>query len=326
MSKLHTPLGKLIIALATVWVVFGSTYFAITLTISTMPGLISTGLRFTVAAAVIVTIMLVTGRASALRVSRRQFTTAFIGGAVVMGISIGAIVLAEEYVPSGLVAVTESLMPVWIVLFRTRAQDRVSRLTMLGVALGLSGVFMTVLGGGFSAPADEQLLVGIWLAIIVATTVLWGYFAWKAPQLNMPKNSLVSTIYQMLGAAVVLPLGGLAVGEKVDVSIISAQAWMGWFYLIVASAAGYVAYTWLFSNASASLASSYSYASPVIAIALGAFFGGELFTFPMLIGMTVAVVGVVLITRAERPSFAGEVQREDLGGLDQLKESVASRR
>ncbi len=325
MRSLHTPLGKLILALATVWIVFGSTYFAISMTISTMPGLISSGLRFAMAAAVIVLIMVATGRASALKVSRAQFLTAFSGGAIVMGITIGAIVLAEEYVPSALIAVTESLMPVWIVLFRMRSQDAVSRLTMLGVALGMSGVFMAVMGGGFSAPAEEQLGVIVWLVIIVGTTVLWGYFAWKAPQLNMPRNSLVSTIYQMAGAAVVLPVWGALSGEKIDVTAISTEAWMGWGYLILASATGYVAYTWLFSNVSPSLASSYSYASPVIAIALGVLLGGEIFTFPMVVGMAAALTGVVLITRAERPQRVSATQTEELRRFDELEQTVASR-
>jgi drug/metabolite transporter (DMT)-like permease len=289
----------MVLPLAIVWLVFGSTYFAISLTVHSMPPLISSGLRFAAAAFIVALFLLLTGRIRVLFVARRQMMTAMISGAIVMGITIGVVVLAEQQVPSALVAITMSLVPVWVVLFRLRASERITRMTLVGVSLGFSGICLAVLGGGFSAQPEEQLSIALWLLAIVGTTILWSYFSWRTPRLNLPKNALVSTTYQMVGAAIALPLAGFVRGEHLVPTEITASALGGWLYLVVASAAGYVAYNWMCANTSASTASSYSYASPVIALGLGVFLAGETLTVVMIIGMLLAVVGVALLTLGE---------------------------
>jgi len=285
--------------LATVWIVFGSTYFSISLTVHSMPPLISSGLRFLGAALILGLILIFSGNVRAIKIPLRQVVTAMISGAIVMGITIGVVVLAERHVPSALVAITMALVPVWVVIFRLRASERISQLTILGVTLGFVGIFAAVLGGGFLANTGQQATIGLWLLAIVGTTVLWANFSWRTPHLNLPKNALASTSFQMLGAAIVLPLAGLSLGERIVMGQITPTAFGAWIYLVLASAAGYAAYNWMCTHTTASTASSYSYASPVIALGLGVWLGGETLTVTMVLGMLVAVVGVALLTRGE---------------------------
>lgn len=287
------------LALGMVWIAFGSTYLGIALSARTMPPLLSTGLRFAAASGLIILSLSVMGQIKRFVVPRRQWIIAAISGAIVMGINIGAIALAVGTVPTSLIAISEALIPVWVIIFRFAKKEAFSKEVLFGVALGFVGVVIAVAGGKTSAEVGITPAAIMWLIIIQLSSILWAYFAWKASSLDLPRDSLVSAVYQMLGVAVVLTIVGIVIGEHWNYAQISLESTWAWVYLVVVSALGYICYTYLFTYASASLASSFSYTSPVIASVLGLVFAGEVISTPTIIGLVATVIGVVLITRGE---------------------------
>ncbi|MFM8351381.1 MAG: hypothetical protein ACKN9D_09965, partial [Actinomycetales bacterium] len=89
------------VALLIVWVVWGSTYLGIAVTVTTLPPLLSNALRFFAAALILATVLIIMRGPSALRVTRIQVGYSALMGCALLGVGIGTLALAERYLPSG---------------------------------------------------------------------------------------------------------------------------------------------------------------------------------------------------------------------------------
>jgi drug/metabolite transporter (DMT)-like permease len=108
--------------------------------------------------------------------------------------------------------------------------------------------------------------------------------------------------YEMLiggGAVTVL---GLASGEGFHPLDYSARSWAAWAYLVVfGSVVALSAYVWLLQSAAVSLAATYAYVNPLVAVLLGWLILAEPVTMPTLAGGAVAVAAVAIVVSSERP-------------------------
>src|SRR2546423_2577014 len=191
-------------ALASVYVIWGSTYLAIAIAVQTLPPLFSAGVRFSVAG--IVLLAFVAARRG-LRVGREQLVGAAIVGLLLLVGGNGFVVLAERTVPSGLTALIVASVPLWIVIFRRIAGDRIHPSTFAGVAVGFAGVAFLVVPRGAGGAADAGGLL-----LLLVATVSWALGTFLAPRLRMPRDSLLSTGIQQLTGGIVLVVAGAAIG------------------------------------------------------------------------------------------------------------------
>src|SRR5205823_11214006 len=125
-----------------------STYLAIAIAVQTLPPLFSAGLRFLVAGLVLLAFV---AARRGVWVERAQLVGASIVGLLLLVGGNGFVVLAERTVPSGLTALIIASVPLWIVIFRRIAGDRIHLSTFIGVAVGLAGVAFPVIARGASA-------------------------------------------------------------------------------------------------------------------------------------------------------------------------------
>jgi len=294
------PWSKIAPPLLILWVIWGSTYLGIALVVQSMPPLIPNGLRFLAAAAILAPFVALTKGLSALRITWAQARALITLGLMLLTAGIGMVALAERYVPSGIVALLVSVMPLWIVIFRLRTGDRVSRLTLAGVAVGLIGLVLMLLPGGTEPVAGGTTEVVIFSLGVTVTTFLWALFSWRSSRYDLPKNPLTTTVYELLVAGIALSVIGLAVGERMQWSEFTTASWAGWGFLVIASVLAYAAYVWLLANAPMSLTATYAYVNPVIAVFLGWLIIGEGLTADVLLGLTIVVGGVVLVVSGER--------------------------
>jgi drug/metabolite transporter (DMT)-like permease len=284
------------IALWTVYIVWGSTYLAIRVTVETLPPLLAAGLRFILAGLIMYTVLAARHR-SLPRVSIKQLLSCtLIGGALCLGGN-GLVVLAERDVPSSLAALIIASVPLWVALFRSVTGDRVSLGTLLGVALGFIGVAILVLPGGRPEGAN---LFG--LILLIAAAASWASGSFLSTKLELPPDPFVSTSVQQLCGGVLILIVGFAMGEAGN---INAEHWSGssllaLSYLIVfGSLFAFTAYVWLLQNAPISRVATYAYVNPVIALLLGWLILSEEITTTMLVGATVIVASVAFIVRRE---------------------------
>ena len=108
--------------------------------------------------------------------------------------------------------------------------------------------------------------------------------------------------YEMVAGGLALLLVGMLRGEQLaDFVDATARSWAGWVYLVlVGSLVGFSAFVWLIDHAPISLASTYAYVNPVVAVALGTLVLGESLTSGVLIGGAIIVGGVALVVSGER--------------------------
>src|SRR3954451_6970016 len=90
-------------AMATIYVVWGSTYLAIRVMVETMPPLLGAGVRFAVAGLGMLAFLVARRGWAAVRPSRRQLLGALAVGVLLPGAN-AVVTVAEVHVPSGLAA------------------------------------------------------------------------------------------------------------------------------------------------------------------------------------------------------------------------------
>ena len=263
--------------------------------------LLGSGSRFITASLVLGTIVLLVKGPSAFHVTRGQIRGAAFMGISILGLSIGILTLAQQYVPSGIAALIVSVMPLWIIFFRLRAGDRPSRLTSLGVGVGLIGLILMLLPGGTTpASGASTTEVAIWSIAIAFGSFSWAFFSYRSTSYEQPKEPMTTAVIELATAGVFLVVVGALIGERWDFDVISTESWIGWWFLVAASALAYSAFVWLLNNAPMSLVSTYAYVNPVVAVILGLVILNEAITSDVVIGLSIVVGGVALVVTGER--------------------------
>jgi drug/metabolite transporter (DMT)-like permease len=291
----HRPAWKTLLAFAIIYLVWGSTYFAIRVGVREVPPFLLAAMRFLVAGLVLYGWMVARGERSP---SGRQWISAFSLAILIFVLDYGLLYWAEKRVPSGIASVMMATIPVFmalseIIILRTR------RLTArLGLALlvGLGGVAVLMshslkLGG---APIDMPGAV----ALIVAS-ISWSLASALSRILPLPASKVMSSGTQMLAGGVLLALTAAARGEfrafhPWDVSV---GAWLSLVYLIVAgSIIAFTAYVWLIHFESPTKVGTYAYVNPVVAVLIGHFLGGETLGLRTIMGALLVLTSVLAIT------------------------------
>jgi drug/metabolite transporter (DMT)-like permease len=286
-------------ALWVVYLVWGSTYLAIAVAVESMPPLVSLGTRFLTACSVLGVVLVVRRGPRALAVPWPELRGAVVVGALLLGVGIGVLTLAEQHVPSGVAALIVAVMPLWVVILRAVTGDGPPLVTWLGVAIGIAGVVVLVSPGSSGDGSGGRTF---WSLAMLVSTACWAFGSFLQPRIRTPRDPLLLSFYEMLTGGVALCSVGLLRGERLaDMGSASTRSWWAWGYLVVVgSLVAYTAFVWLVGHAPLSLVSTYAYVNPVVAVLLGWWILHEPVTVGLLVGGAVVVVGVMLVVSAER--------------------------
>ena len=291
---------RLWLALATVYLVWGSTYLALRVMVRTIPPLLGSGARFLVAGAVLYPFLVACRGWAGVRVTPRQAGAATLVGVLFLAGGTGLVTVAERDVPSGLAAVLVAAMPLGVVVLRYLVSEPVPRATSVGVVAGLAGVAVLLLPGN---PAPEAGWFGLVLILVADASMAVASFV--SSRLPVPGDTLVATAYELLAAGLVLGAAGLLTGEAADLQMerFSGESLAALVYLVVAgSLVAYTAYVWLLANAPVSKATTHTHVNPVVAVALGWLVLDERVTLATLAGAALVVGSVASVVRHESPS------------------------
>jgi len=293
----HAPEWQVWTALLIVYVVWGSTYLAISVVVDTMPPLLTAGTRHLVAGTILFGLLIARRGASALRLSRREWLGAgFVGLALLLGGN-GLVVLGERDVPSGLTALIIAIVPLFVVMLRRTFGERVPLGTFVGVATGFAGVAVLIVPHGING--DVSMLG---MLMLLGAALSWAIGSYFSKRVTLPHDPISSTGAQMLVGGSGLLVVGVLSGELglARVDQFSTASVVALLYLIVfGSVLAYTAYTWLLQHASVSRVATYAYVNPVVAIFLGALLLNEKIDLPIVIGAVMIVVSVGLVIRTE---------------------------
>jgi drug/metabolite transporter (DMT)-like permease len=289
-------------ALATVYLVWGSTYLAIRVTDREMPPLLMSSVRFLIAG---VALYAFASRGRP-RATARQWGAAAIVGAALLLVGNGGVAWAETRLESGLAALIVAIIPLWVALMdRLFFGRRLSAPALAGLVVGFGGVALLVRPGGGGNLVAMLALVG--------TTAAWAAGSLYARGAALPQSPLLSASMQMLCAGVFLGVAGLVSGEgsAVHAASFSTKPVLAFAYLVlVGSLVAFSAYAWLLKNVRISIVSTYAFVNPVVAVALGTVFLDEHVGWTTITAGAAIVVAVVLIVTARVPAAkpaAGDV-------------------
>jgi drug/metabolite transporter (DMT)-like permease len=298
---------RLLTAFAAVYLIWGSTYLAIRFAIETMPPFLMAGVRFVIAGGLLFGLMLLRG--ARLPTRREWIAALIIGGLLLLGGN-GAVVWAEQRVPSGLTALLVATEPLWVVLLdwarprgvRPRAGE------FAGLLLGFGGVALLVspskvVGGGLEVDP-------LGAAVLVCAALSWAVGSIYSRHAPAHESAFLSTGMKMLMGGVLLLVAGTLAGEwsQLDLSTISLKSWLAWGYLIVFGALiGFTAYIWLLKHTTLARASTYAYVNPMVAVVLGWLLAAEPMNGRVLAAAGVIVASVVIVVRSHKSSVASEV-------------------
>jgi drug/metabolite transporter (DMT)-like permease len=308
----RTSLWKTLLAFAILYLVWGSTYFAIRVGVREVPPFLFAAIRFLIAGLVLYGWVFAHGESSP---SGIQWGSVCLLAILFFLLDYGLVYWAEQRVPSGITAVmmatTPAFMALWEISF-LKTQRLTLRL-VLALLIGLGGVAVLMsrslnLGG---APVDRAGA----LALILAA-LSWSVASVLTRKLPLPSSQVMSSAVQMLAGGMFLALAAAARGEFRDFHpwALSRGTWLALLYLTVAgSIMAFTAYLWLIHHESPTKVVTYAYVNPVVAVLLGYFAGGEALGRRTILGALFILISVVLITttRAKRP--VTRFSRQDQG-------------
>ncbi|HET8529369.1 MAG TPA: EamA family transporter [Gaiellaceae bacterium] len=282
---------KLVAALLTVYVVWGSTFLAIAVADRTLPPFLMLAGRFLLAGAVL---YWWARRRGAERPTARQWGAAAAVGAALLVLDTGGVAWAEQRLASGVTALLVASVALFIVLLdRVCFGVRIAGNTALGIAVGLGGVGLLVGSGGHVDPLGA--------AVVLGASFAWAAGSAYARVAPLPKDTLLSAAMQMVTAGVGLTAASAVAGERVTrlPSAVSLSAFA--FLVVFGSLLAFTAYGWLLRNAPTPLVSTYAYVNPAVAVFLGWLLVGEhVGVRELLAGLVILCSVALLAIRHER--------------------------
>jgi drug/metabolite transporter (DMT)-like permease len=286
------------LALAIVYLVWGSTYLGIVFMVEDMPPLAAAGGRFLVGGLLLGAILVIRGGWRRLRIGRAELWSCAILALLLPVLGQGMVTVAESGgAPSGLAALLVAAVPLWVLLYRRLSGERPAKSAVAGAVVGFAGLAALLASNGLAGDYP------FWtVGLVVFSASAWAFGSWAQSRLRLPRDPFVIAVYEMLiGGALLLVAAPLA-GERIDPASYSAASWIAWAYLVVfGSVIAFSTYVWLLHSAPVSLVSTYAYVNPVVAVFLGWLVLSEAVTVPIVAGGAVVLLAVAIVIRAERP-------------------------
>jgi drug/metabolite transporter (DMT)-like permease len=311
-----------VVAFAIVYIVWGSTYFFIRLSIEHIPPMMLGALRFFIAGVLMLLWCLARGEQLFVW---QHIRPAIVSGLLLLFTGTGVLIWSEQYLTTSLAAILLASSPIWFVVLDKRnwSVNFRSKETIIGLLVGFAGVILLfgerlwrsvnnaggagdggAIGGRHGAYGEQGARPGQVLVMII---LLLGAVSWAAGSLyakykSTGKSNSVNAGWQMLAAGMAFIPASLIRGEThgfhwADVSL---SSWLSLIYLVTfGSLAGYSAFVWLLQVRSATLVSTHAYVNPVVAVLLGTLFAGETMTTMQLLGLAIILVSVLLINLAK---------------------------
>ncbi|MEJ7739891.1 MAG: EamA family transporter [Chitinophagaceae bacterium] len=328
----NKPVSSLmvILAFATVYIVWGSTYLFIQKAVNGFPPFLLGAIRFLTAGLILMSWCLLKGDKVFVK---EDIKHAAISGILLLFVGNGIVIWVEQFLPTSMVAIILSSSPIWFVLLDKPkwSVNFKSKATLAGLVTGFAGVvllFIENFSAASSLVKDQSQLAGLVLLIFGAIAWAGGslYAGYKSRSGSAPVNST----WQMMAAGLAFTLVSLVRGEAQHLqwNTIPAESWLSLLYLIFfGSIAAFSAYVWLLQVRPATQVSTYAYVNPVVAVLLGVWFANESISFYQTTGLVIILGSVLLINlvKYRKEHGASESLPQPSHSLKMPREQITAR-
>lgn len=272
-------------ALVAVYVIWGSTYFAMHVALGFLPPFLMAGPRFVVAGAIL--LVGLRARGAALP-TPKQWVGAGIVGVLLLVCGNGFVAIGQQSVDSGVAATVVATMPLWAAAIGSLWGDRPTLRELGGLLAGFAGVVVLKRGGSLVFDRADAF-------VLLLAPVAWALGSVWSRRLPLPTGSMASAAQMIVGGVSMLVLAAVRGERPVGPPTFAAIGAMA--YLVVfGSLVGFTAYGYLLRATRPAIATSYAYVNPLVALVLGAVLGGEHFTVTKLVACLLTVGGVIVVT------------------------------
>jgi drug/metabolite transporter (DMT)-like permease len=283
---------RLIASLASVYVIWSSTYLAMRIVVVELPPLLSAALRFSAAGAVMMVMAL---RRGAKLPSLRDWLRVAPAGILLFVGGNGFVSIASQSLTSGGIAVVCATMPLWVGVLGYAIGERPTAREWLSLGVGFVGVLVLM---GSPSLAGKP----IHIAIVICSPILWAagsLWARRTRDVGGVHGGLVNPAVQMLTGGIALAAIALVRGERIPLDA-SAGSWLALGYLwIFGSLVAFTGYAWLLRNARPVVATSYAYVNPILAVLIGAALYNEPLSWTTAVA-NILIVGAVMLALTKR--------------------------
>ena len=291
-------------ALLIVYLVWGTTYFAIGVAMQSLPPLLMNGARFVLAGAVMLAYARWQGQAWP---TAAQWRGSALIGALMAFAAMALVVLAQRLgIGSGLMATVVTTMPMWLALWTRWGGEPVPLASWIGLVLGATGALVLALEGDFSSTVLGTLCA-------FGAPLAWSLGSYASRKMALPAPAMASGAQWLVGGLLGLLVAALwePGAQRFQWSQVTAASGAAWLYLVVMGTLVTLnAYLWLLKNSSAALAGSYSFVNPVVALCVGVLLGGEQLTGWVFVAMPLILAALALILYGrEALAWVGALRR-----------------
>ncbi len=269
--------------LLAVYIVWGTTYFAIKVAIEGIAPFFLVGTRFVAAGVLLLGWQALRGAPAP---TLKQWGGAAMVGFLLLVVGNGTVSVAEHWVSSGATVALISIMPLATALWSGAFGQWPRRAEWSAIALGGAGAVIMLLGRDLQGSLLGTLL------ILIGTTS-WSLGTVLSRRLDIPHGP-TGFGAEMLTAGLMGLAISAALGEHWSIPQAPRVLW-AWGYLVVfGSLVAFSAYRFVVERVSPSLASTYAYVNPPVALAVGWWLGKETFSANVLFGLPVVLIAVAL--------------------------------
>lgn len=286
-----------LLSFALVYLVWGSTFYAIRVGIESFPPALLVGLRhLTVGLFFYPTFRILTREKPTIA----QWRTTFITGCLLLAIGNGIVAWAELTVPSGIAALLVATVSLWMVLLDwlrpggVRPAPRV----IAGFLLGFLGMALLV---GPKHLGNSERIDPLGACALIGASLAWAAGSIYSRHHPLPRSPLLGVAMQTLSGGAMLCLFAALTGDlrNLHLAHVTLRSWLALLYLIVfGSALGFSAYVYILKHSTATHVATYAFVNPVVALFLGWFLAGEPLSLRTLLASSIVLTAVLLVITA----------------------------
>jgi drug/metabolite transporter (DMT)-like permease len=275
-------------ALFSLYIIWGSTYLGIRYAVDTIPPMLMTSGRFLVSGVIMYAFLRIRGAANP---TPRQFWNAGLVGVFLICGGNGFVTVAEHTgVASGIAATAVASVSIWTGLWSGLWGHWPRKLEWLGVAVGFVGVVILTLEGNLRTNP-----IGL---IVFCAPICWSFGSILSRNIDMPQGLMASAIEMIVAGVVSAPIG-LLLGERITQMPSTSSLLAAGYLITFGSLIGFNAYIFVLGKVRPTLATSYAYVNPVVALFLGVAIGGEKLGANAIIALPIILMGVAVIAWAQ---------------------------
>jgi drug/metabolite transporter (DMT)-like permease len=299
------------LALAAVYLIWGSSTLAMRVALETMPPFLLGAMRYSAAGAILFGVLRARGHAPP---TRAQWASCAKLAVLFLVIGNGSVALVGSHIPCSIVAIVGATMPLIASLVRGIGTRRTSRLEVIGLALGATGLCLLNSRG-------ELASCGSALLILVLSPIAWAVGTVSCRRMDTPKGPMMTAAQLLTGGAMMFAMS-LLFRER-GVTSISIRSFGALAYLTLASSlVAFTAYGYLLREAKPAIATSHAYVTPLIALALGAGVTGTHPSTSLLLASAAILSGVVVTTVSQLRAAA--LTQRDKGARRSILDGLTS--